>query len=149
MELIQGVLGEQRKFPILHGVDSHYPKMDSWLQSLKQGSETPIITVTRNDNLVGLCIGKNTEEEKKLRCVRVHPDFQNSGIGLKMIDSMLDILEVDNPYCTVPQEMFHQFSRAFINRYGFSLDKVSKGMYRRGKLEYLFNEENKEKKGDS
>lgn len=125
--------------PILKGVDKQYPKMEEWLRSLKTGVETPIITVKRNGIVVGICIGKDTVAEKKLRCVRVHPDYQNSGIGPKMIDKMMEILKTNKPLCTVPEEQLHQFSRMFINRYGYSLDAVNKGMYRPGKLEYVFN----------
>lgn len=137
--LVISTINKDRKMPILHGVDSHYPDIDKWLKSLVPGDETPIITVERNGIVVGICIGKNTIEEKKLRCVRVHEDYQNSGIGIRMIDKMMDIIQCDKPLCTVPEEQLHQFSRMFINRYGYSLDEVNKGMYRKGKLEYVFN----------
>lgn len=37
--------------------------------------------------------------------------------------------------------MLHDYSRVFVERYGFSLNKVHKGLYRKGKLEYSFNED--------
>jgi N-acetylglutamate synthase-like GNAT family acetyltransferase len=88
---------------------------------------------------VGIALGKRTESETKLRCVRVLPSHQNSGIGLRLIDRMLEALECENPHCSVAEELLHTYSRAFVNRYGFELTKVDKGMYRAGKLEYGFN----------
>lgn len=125
--------------PIMEGMSHSYPEFNQWLSKLTPGDDTPILTAHRNGNLVGICIGKKTIEETKLRMIRVHPDFQKTGLGIRMIDSMLGLLECDKPHVTVPEEMLHQFSRPFINRYGFDLDEVAKGMYRKGKLEYVFN----------
>jgi hypothetical protein len=52
---------------------------------------------------------------------------------------MLRALDCDKPLATVSEEMLHQFSRPFINHFGFELTEVDKGRYRAGKLEYVFN----------
>lgn len=46
---------------------------------------------------------------------------------------MLGALQCDKPHCTVAEELLHTYSRAFVNRYGFSLSAVDKGRYRPGK----------------
>ena len=135
-------LDTNQSLPILEGVGQYYPNIAPWLKGLKKGTETPILTTIRNNQIIGICIGKDTPLEKKIRCVRIHPDYKHTGIGVKLIDSMMDILETDKPYCTVPQEMFHDFSRLFINRYNYKLDLVEKGLYREKTLEYIFNIEN-------
>lgn len=134
------------KMSIMEGMSKNYPDFYRWLSKLTPSEETPILTAHRNSNLVGVCIGKKTIEEIKLRMIRIHPEFQKTGLGVRMIDAMLEILECNKPYATVPEEMLHQFSRPFINRYGFDLDEVNKGMYRKGKLEYVFNLENSDRK---
>lgn len=128
---------------ILIGMEDNYPNFSSWISKLKNDSQTPISTVFDGDNLIGICIGKKTECEKKIRLLRVHPRYQNKGIGIKLIDSMIEQLETEKPHCTVPEEQIHKFSRIFVSRYGFSLDDVVKGVYRKRKLEYFFNLESK------
>ena len=74
-----------------------------------------------------------------MQCVRVHQDHQGGVLGIQLMDRLLEQLAERHPLCTVSEEMLHQYSRAFVKRYGFSLDSVDKGLYRPGKLEYIFN----------
>lgn len=74
-----------------------------------------------------------------MRCIRVHPDYQYAGIGIRLMDNMIEVLEDQEPLCTVSEELIHHYSRIFVNRYGFRLSQVDKGLYRQGKLEYIFN----------
>lgn len=128
--------------PFLASLDQYYPDISHWyINKVVPGlvdNETILLLAKQGNRLAGMALGKRGEENK-LRCVRVHPDFTGSGIGIKLIDKMLDELETDKPVCTVSEELLGQYSRAFINRYGFTLDHVSKGLYRTGKLEYEFN----------
>ena len=52
---------------------------------------------------------------------------------------MLDMIQERKPGVTVSEEMINLYSRTFVKRYGFELTDVTKGRYRRGKLEYGFN----------
>ena len=74
-----------------------------------------------------------------MQCVRVADSVSNSGLGITLMDRMLETLECTKPLATVSEEMLHQYSRIFVKRYGFSLDDVAKGAYRPRKLEYYFN----------
>ena len=84
-----------------------------------------------------------------MQCVRVHQDHQGGGLGIQLMDRLLEQLAERHPLCTVSEEMLHPhffpwakrvlYSRVFVKRYGFSLDSVDKGLYRPGKLEYIFN----------
>ena len=91
------------------------------------------------DVIAGIALGKVGAEESKLRCVRVNPDHQNGGLGVRLIDRMLDMIQERKPGVTVSEEMINLYSRTFVKRYGFELTDVTKGRYRRGKLEYGFN----------
>ena len=53
--------------------------------------------------------------------------------------SSIELLEDEKPVVTVAEEMIHLYSRSFVNRYGFELTDVNKGLYRPKKLEYCFN----------
>jgi GNAT superfamily N-acetyltransferase len=128
---------------MLNGLENYYPGFQYWyvnkcMPGIVLGPDI-LILAREHGQIVGLAIGKKREEEVKLRCIRVLPQYQNRGTGLHLIDHMLHALDDDKPYCTVPEEMMHQYSRAFINRYRFSLDRVDRGPYRKGVLEYGFN----------
>jgi GNAT superfamily N-acetyltransferase len=129
--------------PMLRTLDAYYPDFEYWftnkvIPGVVTGDDQMLVAKD-GPRIVGVALGKRTEDETKLRCIRVLPAYQNTGIGLRLIDRMLDTLECDRPLCTVAEEMLHLYSRAFINRYGFKLNNVEKGAYRRGKLEYRFN----------
>lgn len=129
--------------PFIATLDRFYPDVSYWyvnqvVPGLMTGNDKLLIARDGN-HIAGVALGKSTSEETKLRCVRVHPDYQGSGIGIKLIDNMIDLLEHDRPTVTVSEELIHHYSRIFVNRYNFKLNHVSKGQYRSGKLEYLFN----------
>lgn len=128
--------------PQLSLLDVYYPEINSWFKNKFLSNNNPdnlALGAFNNDGrLIGFTLGKKGSE-RKLRCIRVFPEYQSTGIGLKLIERTMDLLECDNPLVTVSEELFHHYSRIFINRYGYELNSVNKGMYRKGKLEYIFN----------
>ncbi len=132
-----------RVMPFLAGLDTYYPNFSEWYEGkvipgIGSGADV-LLLAWDNDRLAGVALGKRTPQETKLRCIRVAPPWQNSGVGLRLIERMFDVLDCETPHCTVAEELFHTYSRAFIQRYGFRLSDVTKGQYRPGKLEYAFN----------
>lgn len=127
--------------PMLKTLDEFYPDLSYWyvntvVPGLVLGNDV-LLLAKEAGRTVGLALGKNGDE-KKLRCVRVLPEFQNTGFGLRLIEQMFDELQTDKPHCSVAEEMLGLYSRAFVNRYGFELNRVDR-TYRRGRLEYYFN----------
>lgn len=130
-------------FPFVADLDRFYPGFRRWYQDkvlpgVSCGADTMLLAI-EGGILAGVAFGKRSADECKLRCVRVAPRWQNSGLGLRLIERMFDELGTDRPACTVAEELFHQYSRPFIQRCGFELSAVDKGRYRRHKLEYSFN----------
>jgi len=128
--------------PFIESLDAYYPEVSHWyintvIPGLSLGTDKLIIA-RDGLNIAGVALGK-MGDEPKLRCIRVHPDYQGSGLGIRLIDQMLELIEDGKPGVTVSEEMLHLYSRAFVNRYDFELSDVTKGRYRRGKLEYAFN----------
>lgn len=128
---------------MLEGLENYYPDFRFWfvnkcMPGIVLGDDI-LIVAREHGQIVGVCLGKKRDNEVKLRCIRVQPAYPNRGVGLHLIDRMLHALNSDKPYCTVPEEMMHLLSRPFINRYHFSLDRVDRGPYRKGVLEYGFN----------
>lgn len=129
--------------PLLAGLDVYYPDFQHWyvnrvVPGVVTGNDILVLAKERGA-VVGVALGKRGPDEIKLRCVRLLPQFQQTGAGIRLIDNMLEQLECETPHCTVAEELLHTYARAFVNRYGFSLSSVDKGRYRAGKLEYAFN----------
>ena len=129
--------------PFLDGLDAYYPDFSHWyinrVVAEIQDPSNFILIAKDGKDVVGVALGKRDKSETKLRCVRIHRDLKSTGLGVRLIDSMIDHLGVRHPHCTVSEELIHQYSRIFVNRYGFHLSSVDKGKYRKGKLEYCFN----------
>jgi ribosomal protein S18 acetylase RimI-like enzyme len=128
---------------MLEGLENYYPGFEYWyvnkcMPGIMLGPDL-LIVAREHGQIVGVALGKKQDDERKLRCVRVQPAYQNRGTGLHLIDRMLREMDEDKPLCTVSEEMMHMYSRAFVNHYKFDLTRVEKGMYRPQKLEYVFN----------
>lgn len=128
---------------MLDGLENYYPGFQYWyvnkcMPGIVLGPDV-LIVAREHGQIIGLSLGKKRENEVKLRCIRVLPQYQNRGTGLHLMDRMLHALDNDKPYCTVAEEMLHLYSRPFINAYGFTVDRVDRGAYRKGVLEYGFN----------
>lgn len=128
--------------PMLQSLDELYPEFQYWfVNKVIPGlveSDDIVLLAKDNGKTIGVALGKKAQETK-LRCVRVLPEYQNKGVGLHLIERMLKSIGNDKPHCTVAEEMIHQYSRAFVNHFNFDLSRVEKGLYRPGKLEYVFN----------
>lgn len=128
---------------LLRGMENYYPDFEYWyLNSAMPGiivGKDVLLLAKQDEQVVGLALGKRNAHEVKLRCVRVRDTQHGSGLGVKLIDRMLDHLHTDAPYCTVAEELFHDYSRVFVKRYGWQLSDVVKNEYRPGKLEYHWN----------
>lgn len=130
-------------YNLLRSLNNYYPEFHFWFTNKVIPNillDRDVLLIARDKGVViGVAVGKRTATEVKLSCVRVHPSYQNRGIGIYLVEKMLRILNHDKPLCSVSQEMLHDFSRAFINLFKFDLTEVKKGLYRKGKLEYVFN----------
>lgn len=127
----------------LNGLDSYYPDFHFWfvnkyMPSILVGNSSLILAESRS-GLVGLALLKNEKYEKKIRCVRVSPGLQGRGLAVHLMDKALTVLDCDKPSLSVPEELLHDWSRILVNRFDFDVCQVSKGTYRKNKLEYWFN----------
>lgn len=126
-------------------LNCYYPNISDWFINtiipdvIDNNGTSKLIIAHENNNMIGFALGKKTDIETKLRCIRVSTEYRYSGVGIKLVDSMINELQCTKPYVTVSEEMLHLYSRMFVNRYGFKLDEVLNGAYRENKLEYYFN----------
>lgn len=132
-----------RAFQVLRGLDRYYPQFDDWyvnkcVPAILSGTDG-LLLAECGTRIVGVAIVKNAADEQKLRCVRVAQEFKGRGTAIHLMDRALRHLGCDKPAVTVPEELFHDWSRILFNRFEFSVQTVVKGAYRPGKLEYFFN----------
>ena len=127
----------------LKDLDNYYPQFSEWyfnkfIPSVLLDNDIALV-MKRGGEFAGVSLLKKSEDETKLRAMRVHPKFKNRGYGLYLLDESLRLLDHPLPHCTVPEELIDEYSRIFVNRYGFKLDYVDRNIYRRGKNEYYWN----------
>jgi len=128
--------------PFIASIDTYYPNIREWyvntvVPGICTGNDILLVAKARG-SIAGIVLAK-TGEEQKLRCIRVADTYRGLGLGIKLIDTALELIG-DKPLVSVSQELLHDYSRMFVNRYGFLLSDVVKGKYRQGKLEYFFNQ---------
>jgi hypothetical protein len=128
--------------PFIANLDNYYPDINNWYHyqivgQLDQPSNI-LLQAYSDETLIGICIGKKSNENK-LRCVRVSNDFKNTGLGVRLINTMLEELEDTKPLITVSEELLHEYSRVFHHYYNFRIEEIRRGVYRRNKLEYVYN----------
>lgn len=129
----------------------HYPEVGRWFDSKVFpgiGSTRHLVFIERCGQIAAVGIAKNERGERKLCTIRVLPEYEGKGLGLRVMDKLLRWLDVDHPLATVSEEKMPQFQRIF-DRYGFTLTSVENGTYRYGKFEYFFNEPNSPLMGGS
>ncbi len=143
----QSIIDGFNAYSVIRNIGEYYPDFEHWYvnKGLQDAvTEGGVLYLAEDkDDIVGVAIGKKQEHEIKFRLLRVIPKYFNRGIGIHLTDKVLRSLDCDYPYCTVSEEMIHNYSRMFINRYDWNLSRVEKGMYRKNKLEYIFNIESK------
>lgn len=129
---------------LIKTLESFYPDVEHWyinkvIPRVMLGEDIVLVLKDDSEKLAGVAIGKKTETESKLCCLKVIEDFQSRGYGIKLIKNMLRELGNDYPHCSVSEDLFHIYSQLFVNHFGWSVDDVKEDVYKKGKLEYYFN----------
>ena len=127
--------------------DLAYPNIDIWYNKVikeindnSKNREMFICLSNEDDSLYisGLMILKNTCDEKKICTLRVKDNYQNRGIGSRFIQDAFNFLGTEKPLITVPEESVGVFSKIF-NKYGFEKKDEIQDLYRKDKVEYIYN----------
>lgn len=131
-------------YSLLENLSDHYPDFKHWFFNKAVPGimlNKDIMVLALHDNqVIGVALAKSTRSESKLRCVRIHPSYQNKGVGIRLIENTLRLMNTDQPSCTVTESMMGLMSRVLVNYFDFKLTHVYKGLYIPNVLEYAFNE---------
>ncbi len=134
---------EQEALSFLLPLSEDYPGIDRWfitkvVPGLRDGTRI-LLRVEREGSLVGLGIGKNEPDEKKICTVRIAPSFAGRGMGVRIFDGLLKWLDCDRPHLTVSETKLPLFERIF-DYYGFMGTSVQEGRYKPKACELGYNE---------
>ena len=134
---------EQRSLAFLLPLSEDYPGISTWfarkvVPGLRSGTRL-LLPVERDDQLVGLGIGKDEGGERKICTVRVSPTYVGRGIGVRLFDGLLKWLNDDRPHLTVSTAKLPQFERIF-DHYGFDLTSTYPDLYVPRAVELGYNE---------
>ncbi len=129
-------------FTFLVEASQYYPSFHEWYFNKVvpdvQNGNRKIVSEIRDGKIAGIAILKDTREEKKICTLRISPDFQNRGIGVRLFKKSFEILQTNKPFLTVSEEKLPEFQKIF-DYFNFELTSVADGKYRNGKKEYIFN----------
>ena len=126
----------------LKDMSLYYPDFIIWIDNKVipgiYTGERVILLEYRQELLAGIAILKDTTEEKKLCCLRVLPQYEGSGIGLKLFERAFEELKTRSPLLSVGQENTDKFKKLF-DYYGFTLEEKYIDYYRPHNTEFSFN----------
>jgi len=129
-------------FNVLKDSKSLYPEFFSWyfgkfVPGLTDGSRNIIVNYIDGD-IVAVALVKNDGMEKKICTVKVNEKYRNVGVGIRLFGKCLEFLDTTKPMITVSAERLSSFS-AILKYYGFKLEQIQKGYYKKNSDEYVFN----------
>jgi GNAT superfamily N-acetyltransferase len=136
MQFVRAILADTA---FLH---ESYPGFDEWLlgkviPGIYAGERTAVVEL-RDSAVAGLVIVKHSDTEKKLCTLRVRPDFESRGLGVRLFETAFDLLGTDHPLLSVSEPSIPKFSRLFTH-FGFSKEAVYGGLYLPHVDEFSYN----------
>jgi hypothetical protein len=119
-----------------------YPNFDEWLSSkvlpgIAAGERT-VIVEQRGSHNVGLLIVKHTSDERKLCTLRVRPEFEYRGMGVRLFSKAFELLSTERPLLSVSEVALPKFSRIF-EHFGFACEEAYQGLYIPKVQEFAYN----------
>lgn len=119
-----------------------YPNFDSWLfdkvvPGIVNGERTVLIEM-RADEVAGFMILKHSPSEKKLCTLRVRPQYESRGMGVRLFDTAFEILETERPLLSVSEKAMPKFEPLF-RHFGFSQEAIYEDRYLPRMRELAYN----------
>lgn len=119
-----------------------YPNFDKWLHTkvipgIKNG-ERSLIIETRDDRVAGIMILKNDGDEKKLCTLRVRPEYESLGLGIRLFNEAFKTLETEKPLLSVSDAALPKFDKIF-KYFGFNMEGEYRDLYVSPSTEISYN----------
>ncbi|WP_247317507.1 GNAT family N-acetyltransferase [Ralstonia pseudosolanacearum] len=109
-----------------------YPQFENWfatkvIPGILEGERT-LLLERRGSVTAGLLILKHTAIEKKLCTLRIRPDFESMGLGVRLFQTAFHLLQTEQPLLSVSALAAPKFERLF-KYFGFAQEAVYQGRY--------------------
>lgn len=119
-----------------------YPDFDSWLYDkvvpgILSGERTVLVEV-RTDVVAAFMILKHSPSEKKLCTLRVRPQYENRGMGVRLFNTAFEILKTERPLLSVSEKAMPKFESLF-KYFGFSREAIYENRYLPSVCEHSYN----------
>lgn len=127
-------------FNLLEEIKEFYPNFQFWFYNKLIPdiilNDDKIILMKIKNEIIGISIIKKSEN--KIRTLFILEKYRNKGYIKILFIKTLEFLN-EKPFCSVPEE-FIDFYQKLFNKYNFKLTQILKDYYRKGKIEYVFNQ---------
>lgn len=119
-----------------------YPGFRSWyygkvVPGVERGDRA-IFIVGSETAVLGAAIAKRSAKERKLCTLWVEKNARGEGVAGALVDTSFRWLGTSSPLFTIPEERMVEF-RGLLNRWRCSITQREIGIYRPGKIEFVFN----------
>lgn len=130
-------------YDFVQKLNLEYPHFEEWFRGLF--GEIPVLKFGReillcrtSEQIAGIAILKNTQEEQKICTLRVDKRFQRMSIGRNLMELSFDWLKNDKPLITIHRSKQNEFRKLF-QYYDFRLEEQKWSYYRLFCTEMVFN----------
>lgn len=129
-------------FKNISHLGAFYPNFADWyfntvVNGLVDGSRSFIIEF-RDGKFAGVAILKDTEYEKKICTLNISDEFKSKGLGYKLFEKSMRLLNTDKPLASVSEDRLSEFEKIF-DKLGYQYSAEYNGLYLPNKSEFSFN----------
>lgn len=129
-------------FNNIYHLENSYPTFNNWyfnkvVPGLIDGTRSFIIEF-RDEKFAGIAILKDTAEEKKICTISINNEYKSKGIGFRLFEKSMRLLDANRPLLTVSEDRLPEFEKIF---HHFDYEYVAEyhGLYLPRKRELSFN----------
>jgi len=129
-------------FQEISHLKNSYPNFEKWylekvVNGLKGGTRK-IILELRDEKIAGVAIIKDTVLEKKICTISVNHEYKSKGLGIKLFERSMCLLDTDRPLASVSEDRMNEFEKVF-KYFNYEFSAEYRGLYIPHKSEFSFN----------
>lgn len=128
---------------VLKPIKEYYPKYEDWIEGVVQAgilNDTRKIRVLKNDGrIAGLSILKDTDSEKKICSLFIHPEYRGESWMYSIFTDSLAYLKTNKPVITIPSTIIKKYHGLIFSNQWENTSRIE-NRYQPGIIEYGFNE---------
>ncbi|ADL54930.1 hypothetical protein [Gallionella capsiferriformans] len=123
-------------------LEKSYPNFQYWFESqvvrgILGGSRSFVIEL-RDGKMAGVAILKDTPEEKKICTISVCDEFKSKGMGVRLFEKSMRLLDTDKPLASVSESRLPEFEKIF-EYLDYDYSAEYHGLYLPQRKEFSFN----------